>query len=350
MRPHHIYAFGLVAIACACHSIHVTAAENNLRWRWSNPIPHGGNVFDMAAGFGAVVQVAERGQIYTSDDLVLWIPRESGTINALRGATFFNERLLITGENGTALYADSLDDFRLLNLGTSDWLESVTASSSLAVAVGDNGAVYTTANGVDWTRQQVAFNTWLRGVADSPSANVFVAVGEGGFIASSSNGTTWTARNSGTPRHLNRVAWISTRFWAVGEGGIVLSSALGQPSGWSTVSFPSTNNLSALAGDQASSFAVFGDQEVRRRDGASWSDETSSTKPFPAPDWTYYSALWLDDFFFAAGRSGMMIEGFRTNSTSPWIWADRFQPIRNWLWDIVRAPRFSWRWEIAEQS
>jgi hypothetical protein len=62
------------------------AVEFPLRWRWSNPAPHGGNVVDMAysATLGLAVQVAERGQIYTSDDLSLWLPRDSHVTNSLR--------------------------------------------------------------------------------------------------------------------------------------------------------------------------------------------------------------------------------------------------------------------------
>src|SRR6266567_4826352 len=73
-----------------------------LRWRWSNPAPHGGDVADMAYSSPLFlgVQVAERGQIFTSDDLNLWLPRDSYSSDALRAVTFFGSRILITGENG----------------------------------------------------------------------------------------------------------------------------------------------------------------------------------------------------------------------------------------------------------
>ena len=81
------------------------AVDFPLRWRWSNPRPHGNNVLDMAysppSGLG--IQVAERGQIYTSDNLSDWIPRDSGVTNALRAVTFFGPRIVITGEAGVVL-------------------------------------------------------------------------------------------------------------------------------------------------------------------------------------------------------------------------------------------------------
>src|SRR5262245_37970664 len=87
-----------------------------LRWRWSNPRPHGGNVVDMAyfASIGLAIQVAELGQIYSSVDLNFWMPRPSGTTNDLRAVALFpfSRRILITGANGTVLYADDVSEFR----------------------------------------------------------------------------------------------------------------------------------------------------------------------------------------------------------------------------------------------
>jgi len=57
----------------------LTAANLPLRWRWSYPTPHGANIVDMAYSptLSLAVQVAERGQLYTSDNLSTWLPRDS---------------------------------------------------------------------------------------------------------------------------------------------------------------------------------------------------------------------------------------------------------------------------------
>src|SRR6266576_198333 len=218
------HSFITVLIGCLLflHSLDSHGVNFPLRWRWSNPRPHGNNVLDMAYSplLGLGVQVAERGQLYTSDDLSTWLPRDSGVTNALRAITFFGPRIVITGESGVVLYADSPADVIagiLLDGPTGDWLEGVAASPQIVVAVGDNGAVYTCTNGVSWSRQSLPNpygQTWLRGVAFGN--NTFVAVGENGFIASSSDGTVWMNRNSGTTTHLNRVAFTSGFFTAVG--------------------------------------------------------------------------------------------------------------------------------------
>src|SRR5258708_27700159 len=84
----------------------LTAANIPSVWRWSNPLPHGNNINDIAVGRGTTVHVGEKGQIFLSQDLISWTPADSHTTNALRAAIFFGNRLVISGENGTIVYAD----------------------------------------------------------------------------------------------------------------------------------------------------------------------------------------------------------------------------------------------------
>src|SRR5690349_11066731 len=79
------------------HAPRQAGAEPVLRWRWSNPKPHGGNIVDLAyaPAQGLAVEVAELGQAYSSFDLSLWTPLDTGTTNDLRAVTFFGSRLLI---------------------------------------------------------------------------------------------------------------------------------------------------------------------------------------------------------------------------------------------------------------
>lgn len=307
------------------------------RWRWSHPAPFGGNIFDMAYGFGLTVAVTERGQVFTSDDLVFWEPRESGATNSLRAVTFFGSRLVITGERGTVLCADSLQDFRALSLGTEDWLEGVAASANLLVAVGDNGAIYTSTTGEAWARQTSTLTSWLTSVAWGQGT--FVLVGEGGTIATSLNGTNWTKRTSGTTRTLKRVAWMNNQFWVVGEGGPILSSQNGGMN-WSPISSGATNVLYDAEAGLEDQVAV-GDAEVRLRSNNSmWSNPLSLSNGFAPPAWTYYNAQWEGSLFLLSGRTGLVVEGFKTNVTGSYVWVDRFPSLRNWLWELKRLPDF----------
>ncbi len=316
-----------------------SAVDYPLRWHWSNPSPHGNNIVDMAYNplLNLGVQVAELGQIYTTTDLRLWTPRSSGTTLSLRAVTFLGNnppRIIITGENGTVLYADSENSFLpgiLQDGSTFDWLESVTASANLAVAVGDNGAIYTTGNGIHWRRQNPspAITTWLRGVTFG--GGVFMAVGETGFIARSPNGTNWFQVSSGTAVNLNRVTFQNNQFLAVGDGGLSLvSTNLGL--NWTEEITGATGDMFHAAVGNSARIAV-GDEEVRLQEtGGTWTDEL--TKSNAPPAWTYLANLGRPDYFMIGGRTGLMAEGFKTNG-APYFWLPSDQSIRHWLFDTV---------------
>lgn len=313
------------------------ASDAPLRWRWSNPRPHGGNGVDMvySPALGVAVQVAELGQIFSSFDFNVWLPRATGTSNDLRGVTFMGARALVTGANGTVLYADSLDDFRpgILTSGvTADWLESVTAGPALAVAVGDSGAVYTSTNGIHWKRQSSGTAQWLRGVAYG--GGVFMAVGEGGTILRSINGTNWAARIVGT-ENFNRVSFASGRFTAVGEGGACVSS-INLGTNWLSEVTGASNDLFYVVSGNGTRLVV-GDSEVRsQQPGGPWVNELVpdglGRTPWP---WTYYSALKTPDSFLIAGRTGLMEEGFGDTNGAPFRWVPGDDSVRNWLWDVT---------------
>ena len=313
----------------------LTAANLPLRWRWSYPTPHGANIVDMAYSptLSLAVQVAERGQLYTSDNLSTWLPRDSGVTNALRGVTFFGTRIVVTAAYGVVLYADSVTDFEpgTLDPPTSDWLESVAASPQVVVAVGDNGGVYTSTNGVAWKRQALPgpdSQPWLRGVAFGKST--FIAVGEGGFVANSPDGTNWTSRTSGTTAHLNRVALTGNFFTAVGEGGVTLIS-MNNGTSWSSDPTGATNDLfHAASGDGTR--LVIGDNEVRVQNLLGWSNQLAQSNGPPA--WTYFANIGRQDFFLIAGRTGMIVEGYSTNDTS-YYWLPTTDSIREWLFDVT---------------
>src|SRR5690242_411708 len=135
-RMSHV-AFWLLGLGCALLQSATMAVNFPLAWTWSNPLPHGNNIIDIASKNQLWVQVTELGQFYSSTDLAIWVPGTSHTQNSLRAVTFFNDKLLITGESGTVLAGSSPSALNLIDLKTSDWLEGVAASTQVAVAVGD---------------------------------------------------------------------------------------------------------------------------------------------------------------------------------------------------------------------
>ncbi len=303
-----------------------------LTWRWSNPLPHGNNIFEIAQTNGFWIQVTERGQIYTSGDLVAWTPRESHTTRALRSVTFFKDKMIICGEAGTILSGINALDLAWIELGTEDWLEGIAASPDRAVAVGDSGAIFTSIDGTVWQRQGPFFSHWLRSVAyGTPNGKgKFVAVGEDGIVAQSSDGVNWTQETL-TSSALNRVAWFDGDFWVLGDSGVVYQSS--SASNWQRVGTGATNTLNAFAG-LASSRLVAGDMEVRLRQGQKpWTDALASS--MPPPRWTYLSAVPDTNSFVLCGRTGLLQEGW-VNPNGSTEWASLDDSLRNWLWDVKR--------------
>ena len=326
-----------LGLAVLTSSLEVLGVSFPLTWRWSNPWPHGNNIIDIAYTNQFWIQVAEQGQIYTSGDAVTWTPRDSHTTRDLRAVTFFNDQIVIVGESATVVSGPSADELTVIDLGSSDWLEGVTASSQLAVAVGDNGAVYTSADGRSWQRQSTTFTDWQRSVAyGTPGGTgMFVTVGEAGFVAASSDGVHWQTQARLTSANLNRVAWLGGEFWALGDSGAAFESSSGKK--WAPTVTGATNILNAFAG-WASMRLVAGDEELRLRLGTpSWSNELDPTKPSPPPVWTYLSGSADTNSFLLCGRTGMIVEGAVATNNST-TWTPISDSLRNWLWDIRRFP------------
>lgn len=314
------------------------AEELSLPWRWSNPLPNGNNVYDLSVKDAWYVQVTDHGQIYVSTNRLEWSPRVSGVTNSLRAVMFHQERIIITGENGTILHGGLAAPFERATLTppTTDWLESVAGSDSLLVAVGDEAAIYTSPDAVQWQRVSgLPFSDWLRGVAYG--GGTFVAVGENGLIATSTDGTQWRRRSSGTTRHLNRAAFRGGIFYAVGEGGISLFS-FNQGANWTGEATGTTNNLFAVGlGDPARLVTGEAALQLKETVFSGWSDQLGADSPLPAPTWVYNAALWDGARFLVAGRTGLLVESFQTNTLTGTLWLPADESPRNWLWEVARV-------------
>src|SRR5437867_3697097 len=85
------------------------------------------------------------------------------------------------------------ETWRGLNSGTTVPLWSVTFGGGRWVAVGEQGIIVTSTDGVTWTRRSSGSTRWLVGVGYGNGR--FVAVGEAGMILISDDGATWSAQN-----------------------------------------------------------------------------------------------------------------------------------------------------------
>lgn len=87
---------------------------------------------------------------------------------------------------------------------------------------------------------------------------------------------------------------------------------------------------------------VMGASALRlRRTVGGWEDQLSATvSPSPAPVWTYAAAVWDGARYLVGGRTGVLVESFRTNAL-PWtgltFWFRGDESPRNWLWEVAHV-------------
>lgn len=160
------------------------------------------------------------------------------------------------------------------------------------VAVGQDGAVLTSANGgASWTGRAPGTRNMLYAVS-CPTSNLCVAVGEEGTILTSTDGgTTWTSRTSGTDFDIYSVACPSTSVCvAVGGTTILVSSNGGaswsrgdQPAGayasLQSVTCSAANACLAVGGDGAVLASTDGGKHWASRSSGTSSDLYAVTCP-----------------------------------------------------------------------
>ncbi|HUD47041.1 MAG TPA: hypothetical protein VMR33_09430 [Candidatus Baltobacteraceae bacterium] len=330
-----------------------SCSGQKLTWNWSNPQPHGNDIVDMAWNGTLGVQVCELGRVYTSPDLVDWFPQNSNLTNDLEAVTFFGSRIIIAGASGAVAYSDDGVNFTAGSLHTTNWIVSLAASSNLVVAVGDNGALYTSTDGATWNLQApppYLFPYWLLSVAYGNG--LFVTTGEQGYIATSKNGTNWTACSiEESYGELEDVAWVDTSgshtnfpykgFWTVSDAGDAFYSTTSGAS-WTQFSFgskdPSTNVLYTIAADDVTGLLA-GNSEARLGSMVSnqlvWPVQIGPALT-NVPSWTYYaSVLQSDGNYELAGSDGMLVQSYLTNGN--YCWNTPYYSPRDWLFQVTQA-------------
>jgi hypothetical protein len=149
-----------------------------------------------------------------------WTLRNLG--NPLYGVTYGNGLFVAVGGDGAILTSPDGVTWTARTSVTSYSLYSVTYGDGLFVAVGRNGAILTSPDGVNWTARTSGTSAGLSGV--TYGNGLFVAVGWGGAILTSPDGVNWVQQTSGTGYSLSGVTYGNGLFVAVGDGGTILTS------------------------------------------------------------------------------------------------------------------------------
>lgn len=167
--------------------------------------------------------------------------------HSLRGLTTNNSTgVTIVGQDGNIWQSSDLGltwDNRTTGNPNTTRLWEVEYIGGIYIAVGNDGVIITSSDGINWTNRTSGITDVIRGIAFGNS--IYVVVGQKGVILSSSDGISWTTRTSGSSNYLYGVSYLNEKFIAVGKSGTILTSTDGIT--WSTKTSGISTNLKEVS-------------------------------------------------------------------------------------------------------
>ena len=189
----------------------------------------------------------------------------------------------------------------------SDDLYGVACGLDLTVAVGGNGAILVW-DGSTWTRAGAGLDTPLNAVTFG--GGLFVAVGSSGptghaTILTSPDGYHWAAAVTDTLGSLTGVTHAGGQFVAVGEAGLILTSPDAET--WSPVNSGTSLDLSSVTRGQGLFLAVGSGAILTSSDGVNWGS------PVPSVTNDLHAATFAGTNFVVVGAGTILVSGDGTN-------------------------------------
>lgn len=169
-------------------------------------------------------------------------------------------------------YAAGVDWFET-GYTTEKALYGITRGGGKFAAVGDGGAILTSADGISWTAGVSGTTNILRGIAYG--GGIYAAAGNGGTILTSADGISWTARSSGVTTALRYIAHGGDKFVAVGENGTILTSSDG--TNWTRITVSGVTVALRGVTYNNDKFVIVGNDGtiLTSPDGSSWTPRSS---------------------------------------------------------------------------
>lgn len=197
---------------------------------YSNGAPIGsGNVTGLAFGpklntsnntfalTGTYLALGSAGVKYQSTNGLSWTPIAATDTTNWKSATYAFpgttiQKFVGVGAAGAVVYSSDLVNFSAKTASNQD-LNAVASSTGMVVAVGNQGTILRSTDGINWTAAASAPGTSdlyavTYAVLPAPIGPLWVAVGAGGALWVSSDASTWSALNSGISQDLKGVASI----------------------------------------------------------------------------------------------------------------------------------------------
>lgn len=273
---------------------------------------------DVAFGNGCWIAVgASQGYfqpVWRSIDGINWSPVPGMTAD-FESVIFAGDQFLAVGNEG-AIFV-SLDGLTWVsrNSTISNRLIGAAYGNGKYVVVGTRGRIISSPSTATWTRETSGTLDRLESVTFGNG--LFVAVGENGTTLSSINGAQWSRRSQGATRDLDGIALANGLITVAGKGGTVVTSIDG--SNFVERSTGVTNDLHGIGTGNGLHVAV-GEPGVviTSPDTVAWTTRSSGSQS------SLKSVTWGGGRWVAVGTQGEII-----TSNDGVIWTPRFSPTAN---------------------
>ena len=255
---------------------------------------------------GANLHYSADAKIWTAVDLSLNYP--------LNNVHFANSLFVAVGGNGSIVTSANGVSWtsRAAPGSATNTMYDVCYDTGIGkwIAIGSAGVIWTSADAITWAAETSGVATDLYGVcAKGTNGSQVQVVGAGGVIRTSTDASTWTGRTSGTTENLRSVTLydeVAYRYYAVGDNGTILTSTNGTT--WAAISCAVTNQLNRVISFLTTQLAVGNDGILISLNGAAVSE-------YKRVDTTIdlYAALDTNvSVPFAGGTDGFIVQIYTT--------------------------------------
>ena len=240
--------------------------------------------------------------ILTSSNGVAWTTVKMempGYSCALSGVAYGGGQFVAVGEEGTILTSPDGVTWTAQTSGTETVLYAVAYGGGKFVVVGFSNVFYTSSDGINWTAHASGSPQYYH-YAVAYDGSQFVATGRNGVILTSPDGVHWTSRTSGTTETLEGIVYGGGQFVVSGRNGVILTSPNGAT--WTARTSGTTVDIHEVAYD-GSQFVVVGGSGtiLTSPDGVTWTADNSGT-----PRWLF-GVTYDGSQFVVVGDSGTIL-------------------------------------------
>ncbi|RKP47897.1 hypothetical protein D7Z26_22040 [Cohnella endophytica] len=237
---------------------------------------------------------------YSSTNLTDWVSSTSPISDSyLLDMAYGNGVYVAVGNKGAVLTSEDGENWESVSSGIGEHLQNVVYHEGKYLAVGGyTSAVYSSADGKNWTSNPIADN---KGAAINKIVYInghYAAVSQYGQVLFSDDGETWTVNplTSNSPPPISDIIYANDQYMVTDTYGRVYTSSDGTT--WTSVNTGKSTSLFGLA-YSGSVYAAVGEQKIlSSTDGeiwdVSWELEQKPGQPI--------NQLWVKGIVYAAGK------------------------------------------------